>query len=91
MSFVITQPCISTKDASCVNICPVDCIHPTPDEPDYASVEHLYINPNECINCGACEPACPSTAIFEEAAVPDDWKGYIKKNLDFFVSKEVAS
>ena len=86
MSFVITQPCIGTKDASCVDVCPVDCIHPGPNEPSYASVEHLYINPNECISCGACEPACPMTAIFEESMVPEEWKNYIKKNLDFFVN-----
>ena len=53
MSFVITQPCIGTKDASCVDVCPVDCIHPTPDEPGYESAEHLYINAGECISCGA--------------------------------------
>jgi NAD-dependent dihydropyrimidine dehydrogenase PreA subunit len=87
MSFVITEPCIGSKDASCVNICPVDCIHPTPDEFEYASAEHLYINANECISCGACEPACPVTAIFEESAVPEKWKRYIKKNMDFFAGK----
>jgi NAD-dependent dihydropyrimidine dehydrogenase PreA subunit len=44
----------------------------------------LYINPDECIDCGACEPACPVTAIFEESAVPEEWKKYIKINADFF-------
>lgn len=91
MSFVITQPCIGAKDASCVDVCPVDCIHPGPDEPGYESAEHLYINPNECISCGACEPACPMTAIFEESEVPEEWKSYIKKNQDFFVSDALAS
>lgn len=91
MPFVITQPCISTKDASCVDVCPVDCIHPTPDEPDYENAEHLHINPTECIDCGACAPACPVSAIFEELEVPDEWKRYIKKNLDFFVGDALAS
>ncbi len=70
MAYVITQPCIGSKDASCVEVCPADCIHPTPDERGFARAEHLYINPDECIDCGACEPACPSTAIFQETAVP---------------------
>lgn len=84
MAYVITSPCINTKDASCVDACPVDCIHPTPDEPGYDEAEQLYINNNECIDCGACEPACPVTAIFQEADIPDRWKGYIKINADFF-------
>jgi NAD-dependent dihydropyrimidine dehydrogenase PreA subunit len=86
MVFVITQPCIGAKDASCVDVCPVDCIHPGPEEPGYESNEQLYINPNECISCGACEPACPMNAIFEEEAVPLEWKQYIQKNQDFFVN-----
>ncbi len=70
MTYVITQPCVGVKDASCVDVCPVDCIHPAPGESDFESVDMLYINPDECIDCGACEPACPVTAIFEESAVP---------------------
>src|SRR5258707_593436 len=84
MPYIITQPCIGTKDASCVDVCPVDCIHPTPDEPGYGEVDHLFINPDECIDCGACEPACPVSAIFEESAVPAEWQSYIKINADFF-------
>lgn len=84
MAYVITSPCIGLKDASCVDVCPVDCIHPTPDEPEFGEVEQLYITPDECIDCGACEPACPVTAIFQEADVPDEWKKYIKLNADFF-------
>lgn len=84
MPFVITQLCIGVKDASCVDVCPVDCIHPGPDEPGYESAEQLYIDPSECISCGACEPACPTNAIFEESAVPEEWSSAIKKNLDFF-------
>lgn len=84
MAYVITNPCIGSKDASCIDVCPVDCIHPLPGEPEYDEVEQLYINPNECIDCGACEPACPVTAIFQEAEVPGEWKGYIQINAVFF-------
>jgi NAD-dependent dihydropyrimidine dehydrogenase PreA subunit len=87
MTYVITQPCIGEKDASCVDVCPVDCIHPTQGEPDFETVELLYINPDECIDCGACEPACPFTAIFEESAVPAQWKDFIQLNADYFKGK----
>jgi len=59
MAYIITNPCIGTKDKSCVEVCPVDCIHDDGDED-----KMLYIDPNECIDCGACEPACPVSAIF---------------------------
>ena len=84
MPYVITQRCIGTKDASCVDVCPVDCIHPTLNEPGYDETDQLYVNPDECIDCGACEPACPVSAIFEESAVPEEWQSYIKINADFF-------
>jgi NAD-dependent dihydropyrimidine dehydrogenase PreA subunit len=84
MTYVIAQPCIGTKDTSCVDVCPVDCIHPSANEPEFDEAEQLYINPDECIDCGACEPACPVSAIFEESAVPDEWKNFIKINVDFF-------
>jgi len=84
MVYVITQPCIGLKEASCVNVCPVDCIHPTPNEAGFDESEQVFINPDECIDCGACEPACPLTAIFEESAVPEAWKGFIQQNMDFF-------
>ena len=84
MTYVITEPCVNVKDASCVDVCPVDCIHPTESEADFAEVNMLYINPDECIDCGACEPACPVNAIYEESAVPEQWRQYIKINADFF-------
>jgi NAD-dependent dihydropyrimidine dehydrogenase PreA subunit len=58
----------------------------TPHEAEsgYEEVEQLYINPDECIDCGACEPACPVSAIFEESAVPQEWKSFIKINADFY-------
>ena len=87
MTFVITEPCIGTKDTACVDVCPVDCIHPTKNDPDFADAKMLYINPAECIDCGACEPACPVEAIFEEDAVPDPQKQYTAINAAYFEKK----
>ena len=87
MTYVITEPCIDVKDGSCVDVCPVDCIHPAEGKADYDQHRQLYINPDECIDCGACEPACPVTAIFEESAVPEQWRPYLKINADYFTSK----
>ena len=64
MAYVIAEPCIGTKDTACVDACPVDCIHPKKDEAAYADSEMLYIDPIECIDCGACVPVCPVSAIF---------------------------
>jgi ferredoxin len=84
MAYIIAEPCIGTKDNSCVDVCPVDCIHPTQDEADFPKVDMLYINPDECIDCGACEPACPVSAIFAEEDLPEKWADYIEKNADYF-------
>src|SRR3954465_12889983 len=84
MAYVITGPCIGTKDNSCVEVCPVDCIHPTPDEPDYDKVEMLYIDPEECIDCDACVEACPVDACFAEDQVPDEWNKFVQINADYF-------
>ncbi|SHU39215.1 FprB [Mycobacteroides abscessus subsp. abscessus] len=84
MAYVITQPCMDNKDASCAGVCPVDCIHPTPDEPGFAEAEQLYINPDECIDCDACMTACPVDAIFPEHQVPDVWSEFAAKNADFY-------
>ena len=82
MAYVIAEPCIGTKDNSCVEVCPVDCIHPTPDEPDYDAVEMLYIDPEECIDCDACVEACPVDACFAEDQLPDEWRKYAQINAD---------
>ena len=66
MPFVITDPCIGTKDAACVDVCPVDCIHPRKDEPEFEATTMLYIHPEECIDCGACVPACPVVGDLRE-------------------------
>ena len=67
MTYVITDPCIDVLDKSCVEVCPVDCIHY-----EEGTDRKLYIDPDECIDCGACEPVCPVTAIFAEDDVPAD-------------------
>ena len=64
MAYVIAEPCIGTKDTACVDACPVDCIHPKKDEDGHAEADQLFIDPVECIDCGACVPACPVSAIF---------------------------
>ena len=84
MPFIITDPCIETKDSACVDVCPVDCIHPRKDEAEFAQATMLYIHPEECIDCGACEPACPVTAIFPEDNVPEQWQNYIAMNYEHF-------
>ncbi len=87
MAYVITEPCINVKDRSCVEVCPVDCIHPKVDEEQEET--KLYINPEECIDCGACESVCPVSAIFPEAGVPDQWKTHIEMNAAYYhMSKE---
>ena len=73
MPYVIAEPCIGVKDTACVNACPVDCIHPRQDEADFGDASQLYINPVECIDCGACVPVCPVSAIFAEADLPERW------------------
>ena len=65
MPYVVAQPCVDVKDKACVDECPVDCI--------YEGSRSLYINPNECVDCGACEPVCPTEAIFYEDDLPDEW------------------
>ncbi len=87
MTYVITSPCVNVKDGSCVDVCPVDCIHPAEGEGDYEEVNQLFINPDECIDCGACEPACPVSAIFEESAVPANERQYIQINADYFKNR----
>ena len=76
MTYVIGPPCIDVKDASCVAECPVDCI--------YVGGRMLYIQPDECIDCGACEPVCPVEAIYPEQFLPLDFQGFTEVNAGFF-------
>jgi NAD-dependent dihydropyrimidine dehydrogenase PreA subunit len=86
MTYVITNRCIGTKDASCVEICPVDCIHPRPDEPAFATVEMLYIDPAECIECDACLDACPVDAPAHENDLSEDEQPLVAANAAYFAS-----
>jgi NAD-dependent dihydropyrimidine dehydrogenase PreA subunit len=76
MPYVITEACINVKDKACVDVCPVDCI--------YEGEQQLFIHPDECIDCGACEPECPVTAIFPEEDVPAASVQYVQINRDVF-------
>ena len=78
MVFVITEPCIGVKDASCLDVCPVDCIHTTDAD------EMYFINPEDCIDCAYCESVCPVTAIFDEFTVPGKWREFVQKNRAYF-------
>ncbi len=84
MTYFITEPCIGVKDASCIDVCPVDCIHPTTDEAEWDKEEMIYIDPDECIDCGACEPACPVEAIYPDFDLPEDQAKYADININWF-------
>ena len=76
MTYVITQACVDVLDKSCIEECPVDCI--------YEGERRLYIQPDECVDCGACEPACPVEAIYYADDLPAKWAGDLQVNQDFF-------
>ncbi len=76
MAYVIAAPCVDVKDRACVEECPVDCI--------YEGNRMLYIQPDECVDCGACEPVCPTEAIFYEDDLPKDQAEYLEVNAEFF-------
>jgi ferredoxin len=91
MTYVIAEPCIDIRDRACVDVCPVDCIHEVG--------RMLVIDPEECIDCGACEPECPVEAIFPEDALPDKWISFVKINaayadgveaVDALVDRQIA-
>ncbi len=74
MAFVVTQPCFGCKYTDCVVVCPCDCF--------YEGERMLYIHPDECIDCGACESECPVSAIFYEDNVPKEWEEFIQLNAE---------
>ena len=89
MAYVIAEPCVGVCDMACVDVCPVECIH-APEgfkKGDDPTGKQLYIDPDECIDCAACEPECPVTAIFAEDEVPEKWQNYIEINKEFFENK----
>jgi ferredoxin len=78
MTYVITEPCIGVKDASCVEVCPVDCIHS--DD----AAEQYFIDPEECIDCAACVELCPVEAIYADDQVPPEWERFLEINAAYF-------
>ena len=76
MTYIIAEPCVDVKDKSCIEECPVDCI--------YEGSRMLYIQPDECVDCGACEPVCPTEAIYYEDDVPEKWDSFKGVNTAFF-------
>ena len=76
MTYVIAKPCVDVKDRACVDECPVDCI--------YEGERSLYIQPDECVDCGACEPVCPVEAIYYEDDLPPELAPYLADNAAFF-------
>jgi ferredoxin len=75
MAYIVAEPCINCKYTDCVDVCPVDCFH--------EGVNFLAIHPEDCIDCGACEPECPTEAIFEEDDLPEKWESYIELNAKY--------
>ncbi len=89
MAFAITQTCCA--DASCVSVCPVNCIHPTPDEPDFGTTDMLYVDPDTCIDCGACADACPVDAIFPAGALTGPLAAYPDINAEYYAERDVLA
>lgn len=89
MAYAITQTCCS--DASCVTVCPVNCIHPTPDEPDFGTTDMLYVDPDTCIDCGACADACPVDAIYPVDLLSAPLRSYADINAAYYADRAPAT
>ena len=85
MAYVIAEPCIDVLDQSCVAVCPVDCIHY-----EEGADRKDFIDPNECIDCGACEPECPVNAIFPDTALPSEWANFATIEATWYTDKAAA-
>ena len=83
MTYIIGESCIDVKDRSCVNVCPVDCIH--------EAGRMLVIDPAECIDCAACEPECPVEAIYPESSLPEEWEPFVRINYAFADGMDVVN
>jgi len=88
MAWVITRLCRDCVDQSCVEVCPVDCIYEYTAGDSKSFPNQLYIDPEECINCGVCEPECPWEAIFEDEQVPDVFQEDIALNAKILSEKD---
>lgn len=84
MTYVVTATCIDVKDKSCIEVCPVDCIHEVDED------RMVFIDPDECIDCGACVDPCPVDAIFAEEDVPADQTPFVQVNKTYFSDKSAA-
>ncbi|MGD0093325.1 MAG: ferredoxin family protein [Planctomycetota bacterium] len=99
MPRVVTSPCIGVHDTACMKVCPVNCFYdvelselglqPKPDKPDLTKM--LIINPDECIDCGQCEPECPVSAALPAEDVPENEKKFIAINKNWFAGKDQAT
>ena len=83
MPYVITQKCLGERYATCVAVCPVECIHPG----DYQGQPFMIIDPDTCIDCGLCVDECPVKAIFPQEDLPAQWNRYVQVNIDYYAKK----
>ncbi len=88
MAYVIAAPCVA--DYSCVEVCPVDCISPGPDDGQFEDAEQMFIDPDRCIDCGLCYEACPVLAIFSEDKLPEKWQPYAQINRQYFAQQQTG-
>ena len=85
MTYVICEPCIEVKDSACVDVCPVDCIHPLPDADEYEDVDQLYIDPEECIDCGVWRTRMSGRSDLHGRRCPEgEWEEFIDINAEYF-------
>jgi ferredoxin len=87
MAYIIAEPCVGVKDTACIAVCPVDCIHPTKTEADFATADQLFIDPEACIDCNMCVDECPVDAIFRDEDLPKEWASFVQKNADYYKKK----
>ncbi len=80
MAYVITEPCIGVRDRACMDVCPCDCIFEATAGARFP--EMLFIDPDDCIDCGVCQPECPVDAIYPDVDVPEEWARFVRMNVE---------